>query len=364
METLTLSDEQSTAAEKIFAWIRSPQKQEFRLGGYAGVGKSFLISYILRRFDENRLRYGVGAFTGKAASVLRRKGVLRAKTIHSMIYDPSSDVRGKTVFVKKPRLNLDVIVIDEASMIAKEIYNDLISFRVPVLFVGDMGQLEPIGEDPRLMEEAKLDAKLLTIHRQAAQSPIIRFCHELRRGKVVTGEKACPELSFGDYDRFVECAGDVEQLICGYNKTRCEINAAFRKASGYTGILQAGERVICLRNNSDLGIFNGMIASVLEVDSDDSCYPALHVTLRDEMDRVVSVVMDRRQFGLEKTMLLAEQSPDLTYWDWAYCISCHKSQGSEFESVAVYEQVASSWDRRRWSYTAASRAAKRLVYCR
>src|ERR1017187_3379494 len=162
---MKISVEQQYAVDGLLKFSKKIQV----LSGFAGTGKSFLINYLVHNHLPN---FSVCSYTGKAAHMLRRKGVLNASTIHSLIYLPllengkmKLDKNGNPIFVLNPFPMFEGIIIDEASMVSKEIYEDLCSFNVPLIFVGDHGQLEPIGETINLMK--KPDYCLETIHRNA-----------------------------------------------------------------------------------------------------------------------------------------------------------------------------------------------------
>ena len=126
------------------------------VGGFAGTGKTTIVSHLVNTWS----RVAVAALCGKAAHVLRQKGA-EAKTIHSLIYSPY-ELNGKIHFRRKTKVDASIFVIDEASMIDHLLLQDLLWFGIPVLFIGDHGQLEPIGTNPNLMKEPKV--KLVNFH--------------------------------------------------------------------------------------------------------------------------------------------------------------------------------------------------------
>jgi len=169
---IDLSPDQARALEEIERWRTSSTKR-LTLGGYAGTGKTTLIRELINQHDAS-----VCAFTGKAAFVLQSKGV-EATTMHRLLYRPVR-VGGEVRFVKVQDLPTELVIVDEASMVDKVLMRDLESFPVKVLYVGDHGQLEPVGDDPGLMRDP--DIRLEQIHRQASGSPIIQFAHHVREG--------------------------------------------------------------------------------------------------------------------------------------------------------------------------------------
>jgi exodeoxyribonuclease-5 len=159
------------------------QKQFISLGGYAGTGKSTIIKVILKALEQKGLYFLPCAYTGKAANILRKKGIGNSSTIHSSIYRPCVDENGETFWnlVEKNKMvnEIDGFIIDEASMVGKEIHKDLCSFGLPIIYIGDHGQLEPIGTEFNLMKDP--DYKLETVHRNAGE--IAYFADHLRQGK-------------------------------------------------------------------------------------------------------------------------------------------------------------------------------------
>lgn len=342
---VVLSDDQAQAFAQILAWLESP-KRTLSLGGYAGTGKTTLIKEIVRHL-QGRVR--VCAPTGKAAHVLRCKGV-SAQTLHSLIYrtkvvrDPITGVRKWKFVLTNERFGL--VIVDEASMLSTQLVTDLLAVARRVLYVGDHGQLQPIGDDPGIMHEP--DIRLENIHRQAEGSPIILFAHHVREGRE-------PE-TFGDLCR-VQRGGsldiaDFDITICGFNKTRVSGNAWARRRRGFSGDLpQVGERVICLQNDANYNVFNGQLCTVREIGTGA-------FTVEDDAGAVfVDVPFDPLQFGRQERLIPVD---GLTLWDFGYVATCHKMQGSEARRVAVLEEIGKSWSFMRWRYTAATRASEEL----
>ena len=83
--------------------------------------------------------------SGKAANVLRKKGISNAATIHSLIYKPHLSF-GEVYWDLAESVPCSGFIVDEASMVSSDIFEDLQSFGIPIIFVGDHGQLEPSGQ--------------------------------------------------------------------------------------------------------------------------------------------------------------------------------------------------------------------------
>lgn len=363
-----LTDEQETAIDMILSWLEQSDSREFKLGGYAGTGKTTVIKELIAQV-RRKAAVNVCAFTGKAVNVLQRKGV-SSQTMHSLMYDVYEDPEGNISFTKKYSLKDDpgLIIIDEASMISVDLYNDLKSFDVPLLFVGDPGQLEPIGDNPNLM--AHPDYVLSKIHRQAERSPIIRFATDIRLGRIFKPIPTNPATA--DTDELVVKPKVVraseylaaDQIICAKNVTRRNLNNKIRLVMNHKDPLVVEEKLICLRNNRQHGVFNGQLLYVTKIHRETAT--AWEVDLQDEALRNYT----RRLLWREPFVLpQVQENPRIPfnhiYCDYGYVITCHKSQGSEWDQVIVLDEYMppTVWDMKRWRYTAITRAAKRLTFC-
>lgn len=374
---LVLTKEQEFAVNHIVTrWF--PEREsplEFSLGGYAGVGKTTVIKEIVKRMQEaygrhlygNKVATRVASFTGKAVSVLRRKGVPEASTLHSLMYLVDVDETTHKVSFSK-RYILDpmpsLIIVDEASMISTELWNDLKHFGHKLLYVGDPGQLEPVGDNPNLMKNPKIT--LCEIHRQAKESPILKLAHHVRTGGRIEYQSQPGLAVITKADLANQPITDEFQLICGLNKQRTSMNAMIRGQLGRTGLVSIGEKVICVQNNRTHGLFNGQIMFVDKIHEDNGAITTCDV--HDELGaKRFAVPMFNRGFG-SNFDLKSEKlpNPETCLFDYGYCITCHKAQGSEWDNVVVLEQYMGfmNIDMKRWAYTAITRAAKNLIYVR
>jgi exodeoxyribonuclease-5 len=373
-----LTEDQLEAAKRALASLRSGQPL-ITIGGPAGTGKTTLIKYIRA---HSPLKLAFIAYTGKAVSTLIAKGVEEAQTMHSLIYrlvedhDEGGEVAG-WVLKESQEIDCAGIVVDEASMIGKEYLEDLMSLGLPIVAVGDPGQLPPVSKDDVNLV-AKPDIFLSQIHRQAEGSGIIKFATSIREDsdyinnlQEYHSEDLCvipkSEARFEDADIY----------ICGFNKTRVALNKSLRKRKGYKGDMCATERIIALSNDTDLGVYNGLMGTVIDIQSRhrQKVYPKS----RDIIDTdiiVAKVLWDGEQtprLTRLSTYCLGHASPEwavsqahrgvAAIVDYAYAITCHKAQGSEWDRVVVMNEVYPKfWPQQKWGYTAGTRAAKRLIY--
>ena len=384
----TLSTDQAEALRQIGAWYRNRSAPYLTLGGYAGTGKSTLVAYLrqaLHQLDPEA-RVAFCAYTGKASRVLQERlkdqKVPRrsdtVSTIHSLIYT-SQEIQGSNpVWELKEALDRNLIIVDEASMVDEQIWKDLLSFKIPILAVGDHGQLPPVGSNFNLMKEPQI--RLERIWRQSEDSAIIEVATKAREtGQVPVGH-------FGEgvrkLDRAEAETGQIVQeileswrpellLLCGYNATRSKLNQAIRSSRDYESLdPQVGDRVVCLRNNRTKKIFNGMLGEVRSIvrDGNDPLRQWFEVEIAlDGEDYPYSGYILREQFNNAETIKEIPLAPDGErgdLWDFGYALTVHKAQGSQAESVLVFEEKfakSSEEDWRRWLYTAVTRASVKLT---
>lgn len=386
--SVTLSVEQAETIRQIGAWYRSKSAPYITLGGYAGTGKTTLIAYLrtaLRDFDAEA-SVAFCAYTGKATRVLETKlkehKVMKrgdsVTTIHGLIYTTEEGPKDTVRWVKKAKLDRQLIIVDEASMVDEAIWNDLLSFGIPILAVGDHGQLPPVGSSFNLMAAPTL--RLERIFRQAAQSPIIEVAtlarqsgripvreygegvRKLDRSQAETGQTV--EEILGGY------TGDL-LVLCGYNATRVKLNQAMRAMRDMTSSgPESGDIVVCLRNNRTKHVFNGMLGVIKRVapalaDESGLWYEA-EIELEGE-DYTYSGYILREQFGAATTVKDPPLGPDGQrgdLWDFGYALTVHKAQGSQAPRVLVFEERfprSSDEEWQRWLYTAVTRAERELT---
>lgn len=356
---LTLSPDQQAALDRILAWAKAPHG-DITLGGLAGTGKTTILRQVVDAIGE---RARVMAPTGRAAQVLRRKGV-RCETIHSTVLDYNGtyeDRAGREQISWRDKDGVEVPaiwVVDEASMVSTDLCDTIHSHRVPVCWVGDHGQLAPIGGDPGLMRDPQI--RLEQIHRQCAGSPILAVAHAARNGIAPTlGDDGVVTVTQrGSLQAMVErWIRDDVQVACGRNRTRIAINMYWRIAMGYRARVVEGEKLIVLFNDRGRGVYNGTMLTVRAVKAETE--HGWTVDVEDDGGQLKTFSIWNRAIGGGEWK--SEEKPsDHVVVDYAYAITVHKSQGGSWKKFAVVDEVAHGWDHARWRYTALTRAEQRL----
>lgn len=381
---------QTAALDKIARFLKSDEKK-FVLGGYAGTGKSFLAGRV-RDMVEGSVAYC--AYTGKAALALRERGVKSASTIHRLLYryydaddaiealphaekamheargdeyalreiivDQLNEIiqKGTEGFTHNPESNVSskkLVIVDEYSMLNDEIIDDLLWRSKKILFLGDPGQLPPIqGKSP-----LKPDAFLDEVVRQALDNPVLRAATMVREGQ---------DFGFCDWGEFRciprrsvswQLMRDTDQALVPTHKIRKNVISKYRRHLEYSHsvIPLPDEKVVCLQNDHEIEIYNGTVGTVTK------CEHGEDGTLQMNVRQGETEFNDLTVYDSFSTDTPPEKWEKRAYhhFDFGYALTVHKAQGSEWDSVVVYDR----WDSdARYLYTALTRARKQAVLIR
>ena len=410
-----LTADQQEAEALIEAWYFHLNTQIFVLCGYAGTGKTFLVDHVVRALG---LVAGESAAfvapTGKAASVLIKAGV-PASTVHSLIYTREEDIEvdenGEVIseqflrFVRRESIDskIKLIVLDETSMVSDDVLRDLLSFGVKCLCCGDPAQLPPVGGSNTLLRSPVIT--LREIVRQERDNPIVRLAERIRAGE---------RPQYGEYGsvsvvprRSLDAAArrklfcEADQIIVGTNRTRALVNRevrAFRGIPPERILPEEGEKIICTLNDwskplderGDFHLVNGIIGTCYHVREQLDGLGQLDFQPEFLPDRVEDLPFDtgifvrgqyyhgygNRACLLTNGILVHEGNREMLRrfkvrredtvcrFEFAYAVTCHKAQGSEYDFVVVVDESGFFENGREWLYTAVTRAKKRLVIIR
>ena len=383
--SLTLSADQKHALDDLREWIRNKRSQSVRVGGYAGTGKTTLIGHIRRLIHDKNKKTNV-AFacpTGMASQNL--EGYLNTHnarfdkdyvgTIHRLIYTPVVDGKGGIIgWDKNDEIKADLLIVDEGSMVTREVWHDLLSFNLPIIVFGDHGQLPPVGDKHSLMEDP--DIALEKIHRQAADNPIIKLATMARRGEDIPVDKygnGIQKISRSTYESeevsnsFFNSRDTDTLILCGTNKLRNQLNKHIRTLKGFESEEPAkGDKVVCLKNiyeNKAGAIFNGMLGEIEDLQNFDKHRYSAEIYF-SQSDTMYSGTISKEQFNSPEPInkLDGVRFEDIgDRFDFGYALTVHKAQGSQARKVLLFdESPLFREDKDKWLYTGITRAREEL----
>jgi exodeoxyribonuclease-5 len=397
---IELDKSQAQAFNEIQRWLTARVKdpklpQIYRLGGHAGSGKTTLLTEVTRFCEAEGIRYALATFAGKAADVLRRKGLDSAQTIHSLIYKPNhtamAEVRRLNEQLKHEGLSpeerkalqadlkkqrdlqwtlrttlddTDLLVIDEASMVSGRITNQLKSFGRPILAVGDPAQLPPVElsptSDPLFFSQTP-DSKLEGKHRFGTQALLGEVASAARSNQPIPGEAITPlpRVNLLDFD----------VILVHSNVNRWKYVHAVRGAQGKPLDQPVpGDRITFWQNNREYGVFNGgsaVVQAISEAEKAATKYPAWAVEAVSDTGEPLSLTVDKRGFRDQAALddAAKHRKSDSVIASFSEALTVHKAQGSEWPRVLIadHPNVGDGESRVRWRYTAVTRASEALV---
>lgn len=350
--TLISLGSQAAAHQSIRDWLRQPYgDQVFRLTGPAGSGKTRLATDIGREFSAQYVTP-----TNKSAAVLRNRGADTATTIHSYLYGaPKKDRNGKLVWRLREhgRPYVPFLIVDEGGMVGASEGADLCHCAARLLVTKDDHQLPPISGRAYF---AGSDFHLDEIYRQAAGSQPLQLATILREGGDIT--PAPFDLS---------ALRDADVIICATHRMRAYANYLARRSRGIRGPYPTvGEPLVNLRNDYDRELWNGTLWTITGLRERGEL---LELDLIDDNGATAEALVPERCV-IDDWRDLGEIPAQLNVMAYGYCLTAHKAQGSEWEHVVVIDETGSpgfammaassplgpEQFRRRWLYTAVTRA--------
>ncbi len=354
------------------------------IAGLGGSGKTTVLKHIIEATGVSEDEITYASYTGKAALVLRQKGH-PAQTLHKLLYDTrpiENKETQKTHFIFNAKKKLEkpykIVVVDELSMVPMEMMQLLFKYPVHIIALGDPGQLPPLFNDNGLLNNPHIF--LDEVMRQEEGSEILDLSLKVRSGKRL-------ELFNGVDVKVIDRKDIVDGMylwadvvICGRNTTRRQINHKIRGMRGATSLTpEPGDKLVCLRNywesESDMSfdpLINGMIGYASDVGNpcpitgDIPIYFQPDYTKEGDGFGTATDVNIYNWLEPRKGDIPHNKKvyPPAVQMDYGYAITCHKSQGSEFEKVMVLEECLNSATHVNWLYTAITRATKKLIVVR
>ena len=363
----------------------------YLVGDYIVTHNTTLIRYFIDRIGLELSEVAFVAYMGKAAMQMARTG-LPARTIHSLIYtyqkildldengkiqvDNNGRQKMKYVFVKREQIdpNIQLIVLDEASMVNKEIAEDLLSYNIPLIALGDLNQLPPVFGKPYFLENPNYI--LTQVMRQEEHNPIVWLAHRVLDNRSlpigVYGKSSV--IPRADLTDFVLSRSDIV-LTCT-NRLRYEINQLFReeiKKLSRLDLPNEGEKIICRRNNwsrsiaGSIYLTNGLAGTIEYVDTSSFDGKSIKIDFKPDF-----LNKKFKNIALDYKRLFSSPSSDLNFdkfsftrdqFEFAYAITTHASQGSTYQNV-VFLNERMTFDKetyKKLQYTAITRASESVT---
>lgn len=367
------------------------------ISGYAGTGKSTLVKFIIDALDVDQNKVVYATYTGKAAEVLRKKGNPNAMTLHKLLYDSIPRQGGGFIRIPKKQLDYSIVVVDEVSMVPKTMVDMLLKHKVYVIFLGDPFQLPQIDKKETHTLLDKPHIFLDQVMRQAAESEIIQLTMKIRNGEQIDFMSGKEVIIAPKTSLVTGHLTWADQIICATNASRISLNNQMREILGYSGLPQDGERMICLRNywedfseDGSSSLVNGM-TGIIKNPFESFRMTPMYVKMKNHKMDIIqgdfisddgntfnSVEIDKGmittgEFSLDwrETYALGRLKNKIgdivpREFTFGYAITCHKSQGSEWDKVLVIEErfPFDKKEHARWLYTACTRASEKLVLVR
>ena len=397
---LVLSSQQQQALDLIGAWFQGDPAEAieygfgvdtFTLAGYAGTGKT-TIAKLLPELLGTDVTYA--AFTGKAASVLRSKG-MPATTLHSILFRPrenedkikqlEDELRSATgtrrVMVEEALLELSdnvdfmpvevgeapgLLVVDEYSMVDEWLFDKIAAKFTKVLFLGDPFQLPPVKGNPCPLRP---NFTLTQVHRHAG--PLLEAVNMIRDRRIFEGFNNGVFRWVSNKSPEAADLADQDVILCHTNATRKAINTRQRKRRGHEGRPRLGEPLVILRNSYANNVWNGEVhrlnqeAQLLDRVTLGLRFVGFDQTMEAERACFQPGCLMPRDMAKETrdTRRGFETSSKPLICDYGYALTVHKSQGSEWPKVGLLHDYRGAPDTTywRWLYTCASRAREEVL---
>ncbi|MBE5876175.1 MAG: ATP-dependent RecD-like DNA helicase [Lachnospiraceae bacterium] len=344
----------------------------FILSGGPGTGKTTTINMMIRYFEAEGCDIFLAAPTGRAAKRMTEATGFEAKTIHRLLeLNGGVEQEGSRASFEKNELNpleVDVIIIDEMSMVDIYLFQSLLKAIVPgtrLIMVGDRNQLPSVGPGQVLKDlmesECFCHVVLEKIFRQAGESDIVVNAHKINQGLQIGLDNKSKDFFFLERDnvnviykhmillitekmpKYVNARPYDIQVLTPMRKGALGVEVLNQILQKYLnppdakkeeiahgdGVLRLGDKVMQIKNNyqmeweivskygiaidKGLGVFNGDVGVVKEINA-----TAKTVVIEfDDMRRVTYPIGNLEEIEL------------------AYAITIHKSQGSEYPAVVM-----------------------------
>lgn len=358
------------------------------INGVAGSGKTFTLTQMADYFASIGYGVCVVSFTNRVVGAQksnikqlqkRSRDRIMCSTIHSLFFEAQFDPITKELIRFEPRdeesveeyidktigvaaMN-NILLVDESSMVSSALIDQITdTFPGPIIFFGDSHQLPPIGEDKSVVEDA-WDINMSTIHRAAEDSGIVQLSREIRERGTYRRRNYlhCNDVEIirkKEITKQFLKQQEFDMILCGTHKQRKKFNHLSRVARGCAdqSYPKPGE-LITPADNISSDMARGMIFEVQDCRLVDEEVTEVKVKGFNEHFKV-----PLEYWSSESKYNAPKGYREFHWFTFAYAMTVHKAQGSEFDNLLVInENVSYFLNQKRFLYTAVTRAKKRLV---
>lgn len=392
MNSFVLNKTQEDIVSKAVDWYYNSSDNLFQFTGSAGTGKSVVLNEIVRRLGLAPHEIAPMSYIGASAIVMRLKGLQTARTMHSWLYEPVEsiklDAQGKPVihpyfnvpvkefkFVPKPLIGIKLILIDEAGAVPLALRQEVDSRGIKTIACGDANQLPPPIDHPGYLVSGKIH-RLTEIMRQAENSPIVYLANRATLGLPIQYGVYGNTLVIDETQLNSDMLTRTNILLCGKNATKDSFNAMIRPLKTGCKDLRYpihNDQLICRKNNwkiscSGINLANGLIGRVVNF-PDASRFKSNEFTIDFQPIWLnvpfIDIKCDYKFFTADtndKKTALGFGFGKGEKFEYAYAITTHISQGSEFHNGIYFEEYLNRDINNKLNYTGITRFSDHLIY--
>lgn len=396
---IVYTPEQEYIINQELDWFLNSNEQIFQYDGKAGTGKSFVMNEMVKRMGLNPLNeIAAMSFIGSASILMRMRGLLNAKTIHSWLYDiqevPLRDKYGKIIMdnllnvpVKVPKFiprdylprDIKLMIIDEGWTVPASLKKEIEKFGIKILVAGDQGQLPPVNDSPAYLVDGKI-YHLTQVLRQGNRADIVEIANRLRVGMPIGNGYYGNVFVIDRKSLTDDMLIWADAIICGKNQTRDYYNKKIRSILGFHGELpQYGEKIVCRKNNwlekvplnngGEISLVNGLIGTVTNA-PDISSFDGKMFTMNFVPDIMRNIEFNGLRCNYKYITSDARQRDIVKnnryetgcMFEFGYALTGWIAQGSQWNNVIYIEEGMHPSIRNQLNYVGATRAVQNLIY--